>query len=206
MSAINSGPSDRFKTHARQHYVGIRSKKVLISVITDDELVIGIVERKTLRNRFNRVSEVRSRCGLLLSRLRQLAGKKGDLLLQIGKRGAASARGRWRVAALQPRRFAVLRFRGFPAYCATPSHVALPVAEPLTYHIVRVVVPHSKIDRSCRVGSCVTSIAGPNGVAQLYSAIAFAFHRYQEPANQGDIWSFSSRGCCCPPFKGRHPW
>src|ERR1700738_5243542 len=149
MSAINSGPSDRFKTHARQHYVGIRSKKVLISVITDDELVIGIVERETLRDRFNCVSEVRSRCGLLLSRLRQLAGKKGDLLLQIGKRGAASARGRWRVAALQPRRFAVLRFRGFPAYCATPSHVALPVAEPLTYHIVRVVVPHSKIDRSC---------------------------------------------------------
>src|SRR3984893_12142325 len=91
MSAINSGPSDRFKAHARQHYVGIRSKKVLISVISPDWVVIGIVERETLRDRFTCVSEVRSRCGLLLSRLRQLAGKKGDLLLQIGKRGAASA-------------------------------------------------------------------------------------------------------------------
>src|SRR5262245_11631469 len=30
-----------------------------------------------------------------------------------------------------PRRLAVLRFRGFPAYCATPSHVTLPVADGL---------------------------------------------------------------------------
>ena len=48
-----------------------------------------------------------------------------------GNGRAAAARGRWRVATLRPRRLAVLRFRGFPAYCAAPSHVALPVADGL---------------------------------------------------------------------------
>ncbi len=57
-----------------------------------------------------------------------------------------AAGGRWRLVALQPRRLAVLRFQGFPAYCATPSHVALLVADGrLTYHIVRVAVQHSKL-------------------------------------------------------------
>jgi hypothetical protein len=32
-------------------------------------------------------------------------------------------------AALRPHRLAVLRFRGFANYCATPSHIALPVPE-----------------------------------------------------------------------------
>jgi hypothetical protein len=46
-------------------------------------------------------------------------------LLQIANGEGVSARGSWRVASLRPRRLAVLRFRGFPAYCATPSHVDL---------------------------------------------------------------------------------
>jgi hypothetical protein len=66
--------------------------------------------------------------GLLFSRFRQFAGKRADLLLQIGN-GGISARGRWRAAALRPRRLAVQCFRRFPAYCATPSHVALSVAD-----------------------------------------------------------------------------
>jgi hypothetical protein len=37
------------------------------------------------------------------------------LLSQFGKGGATAARGRRRVAALRPRRLAVLLFRGFPA-------------------------------------------------------------------------------------------
>src|SRR5262245_9451479 len=70
----------------------------------------------------------------------------GEFILQIGNGGGVSACGHWHTAALRPRRLAVLRFRGFPAYCAAPSHVALPVPEgPLiTYHIVRAVVQHSK--------------------------------------------------------------
>jgi hypothetical protein len=35
--------------------------------------------------------------------------------------------------------FAVLRFRVFPVYCATPCHVAVPVKPILAYHIVRAV-------------------------------------------------------------------
>ena len=57
--------------------------------------------------------------------------RASQLLLQIGNGGAPSARGRWCVAALRPRRLAVLRFRGFPAYCTTLSHVALLVADGL---------------------------------------------------------------------------
>src|SRR5260370_37062621 len=81
---------------------------------------------------------------LLLARLAQFVGKNGYLLLQIGKRGAAAACGRWRVTALRPRRLAVLRFRGFPAYSVAPSHGALPMP---TYHIVRVLVQNSKTGR-----------------------------------------------------------
>ena len=63
-----------------------------------------------------------------------------------GPRRGRVARGRRRVVALRPCRLAVLRFRGFPAYCAAGSHGALPVPEgPLTYHIMRAVVQHSKI-------------------------------------------------------------
>src|SRR6476646_5000904 len=52
---------------------------------------------------------LRSRC-LLLSCLRQFAGKKVDLLLEIGRRRTASAHGRWRVIGLRLRRLAVARF------------------------------------------------------------------------------------------------
>src|SRR5262249_53291165 len=77
----------------------------------------------------------------------QLAGEIGDLLLQFGNGRRAPRRSRWRLVALRASRLAVLRLRGFAAYCATPSHVALPVAEALlTYHIVRAVVQHSKIN------------------------------------------------------------
>src|SRR5262249_9033690 len=99
---------------------------------------------------------------LLLSRLRQFAGKKRDLVLQIGKGGGTtSTRGRWRVVALRPGRPAVLRFCRFPANCAAPSHVALPVGQTaLVYHIVRVVVQHSKIDRrSSAVGQRTKPLA-----------------------------------------------
>jgi hypothetical protein len=52
--------------------------------------------------------------------------------LQFAKGRIGIPRGHCRVAALRPRRLALLRFRGFPAYCATPCHVALPVANDLS--------------------------------------------------------------------------
>src|SRR5262249_54694069 len=46
--------------------------------------------------------------------------------------GTSTTCSRWRVAALRASRLAVLRFRGLSAYCGTPSHVALPVANNLS--------------------------------------------------------------------------
>src|SRR5262249_4786610 len=102
--------------------------------------------------------------GLLLSRLRQFAGKKGDLLLQLGNGGAASARGRWRVVALLPRRLAVTCL-WFTAHSA-PSHLALPWPTTIPYHIMGSVVHHSKfgwrlaaqgrVVKVCRLGIAAT--------------------------------------------------
>jgi len=65
------------------------------------------------------------------------------LFLQIGKpEGGASARSCWGVAALRPGRLALRFLRRFPAYCATPSHVALPVAGDIDYHIEDTVAQH----------------------------------------------------------------
>jgi|SRR4249920_2083394 hypothetical protein len=81
--------------------------------------------------------------GLLFYGLSKVLTCVGEFIFQIGNGGAAP-RGYWRIAALRPRRLAGLCFRGFPACCATPSHLALPVAGDLAYHIARLVVQHSK--------------------------------------------------------------
>ena len=59
-----------------------------------------------------------------------------------------------------------LRFRGFPAYCATSCHVALPVANELNlpYREGRCAAQQNWA-ANVRIGSCVTSVAGPYGCA-----------------------------------------
>src|SRR6202048_5042038 len=63
---------------------------------------------------------------LLLPRFLKFARLALKLFLQIANGQIGLLR---RVGTLRPRRLAVLRFRWFPAYCATPCHVGLPVAK-----------------------------------------------------------------------------
>jgi hypothetical protein len=67
----------------------------------------------------------------LLMRLLKFARLAVKLILQIANGPIGSNLGCCRVFALRPQRLAVPHFRGFSAYRAAPSHVALPVANDL---------------------------------------------------------------------------
>src|SRR5262249_41801075 len=127
----------RFNVSGR--HVVERHRAETVSVIQIEHAELGSADaRRALQHGFEYRFEVARRGGndlqdigrrsLLLSRLRQFAGKKGDLLLQVSNRGAASAHGCWRALALRPRRLGVPRCCWFSACIVPPlpSHLALP--------------------------------------------------------------------------------
>jgi len=56
-SAVAGGADNRLEARSGDHDVRVRRKELPIAAIADDELVIGIVQRETLRDGFDCISE-----------------------------------------------------------------------------------------------------------------------------------------------------
>ena len=62
-SALGGGAGDGFESRARFDDIAVGSKIIFIFAIKDDKLVVGIIERETFGNGFDRVSQPRPRLG-----------------------------------------------------------------------------------------------------------------------------------------------